>query len=181
MKIQKRFIVLAIVMVLSIVLIWRLSTSFASVDIGYFGNNIISGDKWGINVTDISNPVTEGNALVVGDVISIGTTIDFNVLLLKPGDKVSFDITLENTSLLDGELYAIALSGLSNSDSENITYIVNPIDSSILHTDENDGSIIKTKDKQVFNVSVSYDNNVSLLNDKEYQLNLGATIIYKQK
>ena len=181
MKIEKRYIVLMIIMVVSAILIWRVSTSSASVDIGYSGNNIVSGDKWGINITDISNVSQEGEGLIISDIASIGTTIDFNVMLLKPGDKVSFNITLENTSTLSGELYAIALSGLSNIDSENITYEVTPIDSSILHTDEHDGSILSTQNKQVFNVSVRYDDNVSLQNDKEYQLNLGATIIYKQK
>lgn len=181
MKTQKRYVFLAIIIVLAIILVWRVSNSYGFVDMGYKGNNIVSGDKWGINVTDISEATKEGDALIVGDVISIGTTIDFNVLLRKPGDKVSFDITVENTSTLKGELYAIALSGLSNVDSENITYIVNPIDSSIIHTDTVSGSIIDTQGKQVFNVTVLYEDNVSLQNDKEYQLNLGATIIYKQK
>ena len=181
MKIQKRYIVLMIIIVLSAILLWRVSSSYAFVDIGYSGNNVVSGDKWGVNVTNISDITTNGEALMIGDVVSIGTTIDFNVMLLKPGDNISFDITVENTSTLKGELYAIALSGLSNDDSENITYMVTPIDSSILHTDENDGSMINPKDKQIFNVKVSYDENVSLQNDKEYQLNLGASIIYKQK
>lgn len=181
MKIQKRYIFLMIIIVLSVILIWRVSSSYAYVDIGYSGKNTISGDQWGINITDIGEIRTSGSALVIGEVASIGTTIDFNTVLLKPGDEISFNITVENTSVLKGELYAIALSGLSNNDSENITYVVTPIDSSILHTDDHDGSIIKTKDKQVFNVTVTYDSNVSLQNDKEYQLNLGATIIYKQR
>lgn len=181
MKIQKRYVLLAIIVIFSAFLIWRVSTSYASVDIGYTGNNIVSGDKWGINITDISDVVSKGEGLIVGDVSSIGTTIDFNVFLVKPGDEVSFDITLENTSTLSGELYAIALSGLSNIDSEYVTYTVSPIDSSLIHTDENDGSIIRSNDKQVFHVSVSLDENNNSHNNKEYQLNLGATIIYKQK
>ena len=181
MKLQKRYIILIVIIVLSIVLLWKINSSYASVDIGYEGNNVISGDKWGINITEITNIETKGDALLIGDISSIGTTIDFNVLLQKAGDKVSFDIVVENTSVLNGELYTIALSGLSFADSENITYIVNPIDTSILHTNESEGSILKTQNKQVFNVSVSYDENVSIHNNKEYQLNLGATIIYKQK
>ena len=181
MKIQKRYIVLMIIVVLSGILIWRVSTSYASMDIGYVGNNIVSGDKWGINITEIGDVVSTNDALVVGDISSIATTLDFNVLLLKPGDKISFDVTVENTSTLKGELYAIALSGLSNEDGENITYTVTPVDSSILHTDKVEGSILNIKDKQIFNVTVSYDDNVSIQNNKEYQLNLGATIIYKQK
>lgn len=181
MKIQKRYIVLLIIMVLSVVLLWRLNSSYASVDIGYSGKNIISGDKWGINITNIDDILKEGTAEMIGEVSSIATTIDFNVLLLKPGDSISFNILVENTSTLPAELYTIALSGLSNLDSENITYQVNPVDSSLLHTDDVEGSILKTNDHQLFNVKVTYDDNVSIQNDQEYQLNLGATIIYKQK
>lgn len=181
MNIQKRYIVLLVIIVLSIILLWRINSSYADVDIGYSGNNIISGDKWGINITEITNVNTLGNALLVGDVATIGTTMNFNVLLHNPGDKVSFDVVVENTSVLNGELYTIALSGLSSVDSENITFTVNPIDSSILHTKEQDGSIIKSQDKQMFNVVVSYDDNISIHSDKEFQLNLGTTIIYKQK
>ena len=54
-----------------------------------------------------------------------------------------------------------------------------PIDSSVVHTDEVDGSIIKSGDKQVFRITVSYDEKSN--DNEEYQLNLGSTIIYKQK
>jgi hypothetical protein len=46
---------------------------------------------------------------------------------------------------------------------------------------DNEGSIIKSGEKQMFNIKVSYDENASVLNDNEYSLSLGSTIIYKQK
>ncbi len=176
---QKRYIFVGIVMVLVGVLVWRLSTSYASVNQGYSGKNIISGDKWGINITIVSDIEKDGEAEVIKDVSTIGTTLNFSVVLFKPGDKVSFNIDVENTSVLDAELYALTLTGLNDIDSENITYTILPIDDSVIHTGEADGSILRSGNKQTFNITVSYDEIAT--NNKEVHLSLGSTIIYKQK
>ena len=180
-KIRKRYICVVIIIVLVCVLIWKFSTSYALVDIGYSGRNIISGDKWGVNIIEVSDISYKGNAHLTSEVSTIGTTLNFDVSLFKPGDEASFDITVENTSLLNAELYALTLSGLSSVDSEVISYTILPVDYSSIHEDDKEGSIIKTKEKQVFRITVTYDNNVSINNQKEYHLNLGSTIIYKQK
>ena len=180
-KIQKRHILLIIVIVLTAVLIWKLNSSYALVDMGYSGRNIISGDKWGINIVEVGKEVVEGDAILTKEVSTIGTTLNFDVSLFKPGDKVSFDVTVGNTSTLPAELYALTLSGISSIDSEVIDYTILPIDSSIVHEDNRDGSIIKSGEKQMFNITVSYSDNVSKEENKEYNLSLGSTIIYKQK
>lgn len=181
MKVQKRRILLIVVIVITGILIWRLNTSYSAVDIGYTGKNIISGDKWGVNIIDVSKVNTEGDAILTKEVSTIGTTLNFDVSLFKPGDKVSFDITVSNTSVLPAELYALTLSGLSNVDSEIIDYTIMPIDSSVIHEDSVTGSIIKSGEKQMFNITVSYSEKVSVLEDREFSLSLGSTIIYKQK
>ena len=178
-NIQKRYIVLVIVMVIVGILIWRLSTSYASMNQGYTGKNIISGDKWGINITNVGEVIKNGNAELVGDVSTIGTTLNFYAVLFKPGDKISFDIEVENTSVLSAELYALTLTGLNDIDSENITYTILPVDGSMLHSDTESGSIIKSGEKQNFNITVMYDEIAR--NSGEYHLSLGSTIIYKQK
>ncbi len=180
-KIQKRHIILILVIMITAVLIWKLNSSYALVDIGYSGKNIISGDKWGINITDIGNEIIEGDAILTKEVSTIGTTLNFDVSLFKPGDKVSFDVTVSNTSVLPAELYALTLSGLSSVDSEIIDYVILPIDSSIVHENDVNGSIIKSGEKQMFNITVSYSDKVSKQEDREFNLSLGSTIIYKQK
>ena len=180
-KIQKRYIILIIAIAITGILIWQLSTSYASIDIGYSGKNIVSGDKWGINIIDVEKEEIQGDAVLTSEISTIGTTLNFNVLLTKPGDSVSFNFTVQNTSNLPAELYALTLSGLSNFDSENITYTIMPIDSSIIHEDDKNGSIIKTGEKQMFNIKVNYDDTINPQNAKEYNLGLGSTIIYKQK
>ncbi len=181
MKFQKRHILLIIVIVITGILIWKLNTSYSAVDIGYSGRNIISGDKWGINIIEVGKVTTEGEAILTREVSTIGTTLNFDVSLFKPGDKVSFDITVGNTSSLPAELYALTLVGLSNTDSEIIDYTILPIDTSLVHEESTSGSIIKSGEKQMFNITVSYSENVSKMEDREFDLNLGSTIIYKQK
>ena len=162
-NVQKRYIFLGMVIVLVGILAWRLSSSYASVNQGYTGKNIISGDKWGINITNVSDVEKAGKAEIINDVSTIGTTLNFSVVLFKPGDKVSFNSDVENTSILDAELYALTLTGLNDIDSENITYTILPIDDSVIHTNEENGSILRSG------------------NNKEVHLSLGSTIIYKQK
>lgn len=178
-RIQKRYIFLVMVIVLVAALIWRLSSSFASVDQGYTGRNIISGDKWGVNITKVGEIEKTGSAEVIKDVSTIGTTLNFSVVLFKPGDKVSFDIEVNNTSVLDAELYALTLTGLNDIDSEFITYTILPIDGSIIHGTDTTGSILKSGNKQMFNLTVQYDDIAN--SSGEYHLSLGSTLIYKQK
>ncbi len=178
-KIQKRYIFVGAVVVLVGILVWRLSSSYATVDQGYSGKNIISGDKWGVNITKVGEIEKSGNAELVKEVSTIGTTLNFSAVLFKPGDKISFNIEVENTSILDAELYALTLTGLNDIDSEDITYTILPVDGSIIHTDTNNGSILKSGGKQTFNITVSYDD--IAVNGSEHHLSLGSTIIYKQK
>jgi len=178
-KYQKRYILLGIIIVMVAILIWKVNTSYAFVNQGYVGRNIISGDKWGVNITEIGEIEKKGSAELINEISTIGTTINFDVMLFHPGDSVSFNITVENTSTLNAELYALTLGGLSNFDSQNIDYTILPVDSSIIHEDNIDGSIIKSGDKQVFNITVSYQEHAK--DNNEYNLNLSSTIIYKQR
>ena len=178
-NIRKRYIFLGIVIVVVGILIWRLSSSYATMNQGYTGKNVISGDKWGINITNVDNVEKTGHAELVKEVSTIGTTLNFSAVLFKPGDKISFNIEVENTSTLSGELYALTLTGLNDIDGENITYSILPVDGSILHTDDVEGSILKSGSKQTFNITLVYDE--TSRSNNEYHLNLGSTIIYKQK
>ena len=178
---QKRYIVLIIISILVCGLIWRISSSYAYFSPGYLGENIISGDKWGVNIIEVSPIETTGNPIINEKISTIGTTLNFGVSLFEPGDTVSFDFTIKNTGKLDAELYATTLAGLSNLESEVISYEILPLDYVNIHEDENDGSIIKSGESQMFRITVKYEDNVAISNIKEYNLGLGATIIYKQK
>lgn len=178
-NIGKRYIFLGAVIVLVGILAWHFSNSYASMDQGYTGKNIISGDKWGVNITNVSNVEKSGSAEITKEISTIGTTLNFSAVLFKPGDKISFNIDVENTSTLNAELYALTLTGLNDLDGENINYTILPIDGSIIHDTNTTGSILKSGNKQSFNITVSYD--AISTTKTEYHLNLGSTLIYKQK
>lgn len=179
MQRNKRYIYLIIIAILTGILIWQISSSTATFDQGYTGKNIISGDKWGINIISVGEIEKSGSAEMIGEVSTIGTTLNFSPVLFKPGDKISFNIVVKNTSILNAELYALTLTGLNDIDSENITYTILPIDGSMIHGTNNEGSILRSGSSQGFRISVSYDDNAA--NSGECHLNLGSTIIYKQK
>lgn len=178
---QKRYIILGVVLVIVCGLIWKISGSYAFFDPGYHGENIVSGDKWGVNIVEVSEIETIGNPIINEKVSTIGTTLNFAVSLFAPGDTVTFDFKIKNTGKLDAELYATTLSGLSNLESEVISYEILPLDYINIHTDDTEGSIIKSGETQSFRITVKYEDNIAINNVKEYNLGLGSTIIYKQK
>lgn len=179
-NIGKRYTLVIVIIMIVGVLAWRLlSTSYAKMDQGYTGKNVISGDKWGINITDISNIEKTGDAVLVGDVSTISSTLNFQAVLFKPGDKISFDVEVSNTSTLPAELYALTLTGLNDIDGEDINYTILPIDGSVIHSNDTVGSVIKSGEKQKFNITLEYDSMST--SNVERHLNLGSTIIYKQK
>ena len=180
MKLQKRYIILVLVIILVGILVWHLSSSFAF-EQGYSGNNIVTGRNWGVNITEISDVKTEGEAIVTNKVDSIATTLNFNVSLFKPGDSASFDIKVTNTGKLNAELYAMTLTGISPIEAEVIDYEIMPLDYINVHTDDIDGSIIKSGEFQMFRLTVSYSDRVGKDENKEYSLGLGSTLIYKQR
>ena len=166
-KIQKRYIFVVLIIIMVCLLLWKFSTSYALMDIGYKGNNVINGDKWGVNIVEVSEVEKIGDATLISEISTIETTLNFDVVLKKAGDKISFNITVENTSKLDAELYALTLSGVSDLVKENVSYTILPLDYTMLHEKDKDGSIIKSGEKQMFNITVSYDENVSKDNNKE--------------
>ena len=178
-NIQKRYVLVAFIVVIVGILIWRLSTSYATVNQGYSGKNIISGDKWGINITKVGEVEKNGDAELTKEISTIGTTLNFSAVLFKPGDKISFNIEVSNTSTLNGELYALTLTGLNDIDSEDITYTILPVDGSVIHTEDSAGSILTSGNTQTFNITLVYDETAT--NSIERHLSLGTTIIYKQK
>ena len=57
-----KYMVIAIVALVAII-VWRLSSSYASVNQGYTGKNIISGDSWGVNITKVGNIEKNGDSI----------------------------------------------------------------------------------------------------------------------
>ena len=178
---QKRYIVVAIVIVIVGVLIWKLSSSYALVNQGFEGKNIVSGDEWALNIINVGRPVLEGDATLVKDISTIATTLSFEVNLPNPDSRLLFDFEIENMGKLDAELCAMTLVGLSTVQSEYVNYIIEPVDYLILKTNNNSGSILKNGERHAFRITVAYQDSINEKNILNQTLNLGSTIIYSQK
>ena len=178
---HKRYILVILVIVIVSVLIWKISGTYAIYNQGYTGNNIVDGNNWSLNIVDVDDPILEGDAELVREVSTIGTTLNFEVSLPKPNSSLNFEFEIENMGKLDAELYALTLNGLSTIDSEYINYEIVPLDYLIIKANETEGSILKKDEKHRFKITVSYQESVNENNIKPTTLNLGSTIIYEEK
>lgn len=178
---HKRYIVVMIVMIIVGVLVWKLSSSYALYNQGYTGQNIIKGNNWALNIVKVNEPVLEGEAYLVKDVSTIGTTLNFEVALPQKDSSITFDFEVENMGKLEAELYALTLTGLNTLDSEFINYEIIPLDYVTIKTPDLEGSCLKQNEKHRFQIKVSYQDNVNDNNVKLTTLNLSSTIIYEEK
>lgn len=178
---HKRYIIVALVLVIVGVLIWKLSGTYALYNQGYTGNKIVDGTNWSLNIVSVSEVTKEAEAYLLKEVSTIGTTLNFEVSLPEPDSKISFDFEIENMGNLEAELNALTLTGLSTYDSEYINYEIVPLDYVSVKTEEEAGSSLKKGETHTFRINVSYQDNVNENNIKATTLNLGSTIIYEEK
>lgn len=177
-KIRKRYIIVGIVLVVVCVLVYKLSTSYALKNND--NNQILTGDDWSLNITSISTPKLTGDAQVTTDLNSIGNNINFNVKLPKKSSSISYDVVVKNMGKLDAELFTISLFGLTELQKEYINYTVTPVDYIVMKSPTQNGSILKNGQTHKFNVSISYQSNVTDKNIIKDELSLGLNIIYSQ-
>lgn len=175
---QKRYIVVAIVCIIVMVLVFKISGTYAIYSEGYEGKNIVDNN---LNIIEYSNITLEGDASFVKDISSIGTTISFECLLPNPKSKISFEFKVKNMSKRDAELYAVTKNGLSSYFSEFVNFEVIPVDYLSLKNGKEFGSILKKNKEHTFRVIVSYQDNVVNLDTNNTMLNLSSTIIYGEK
>lgn len=177
---HKRYILVVVVSIIVCVLIWKISGTYALYNQGFEGNNLVDGDNWSMNIVSVSDVLLEGEAILVKDVSSIGTTLGFEVSLPNPDSSLSFDFVVQNMGKLNAELNALTLSGLSTIDSEYVNYEIMPLDYLSVKTNEQAGSIIKPDERHTFRIKVSYQDSVNKNNIKAATLNLSSTIIYEE-
>lgn len=178
---HKRYILVIFVVLTVSFLIWKISGTYALYNQGFEGNNIVDGNNWSLNIVNISEPDLQGDAYLLKDISTIGTTLSFEVGLPNPDSKLSFDFEIKNMGKLDAELNAMTLNGLSMIDSEYINYEVIPLDYIYVKTSDTTGSILKNNENHKFRITVGYQESVNENNIKPATLNLGSTIIYEEK
>ena len=72
--------------------------------------------NWDVKITGISEGTPTGTATNVSPATFTGTSATFNVNLVKPGDKMVYEITVSNEGTLNAELTGMTVSPESEAD-----------------------------------------------------------------
>ena len=109
--------------------------------------------EWNVKITDIETmDISEG--CDAGDIQFTNTTVAFNAKLKKPGDVITYVITIENAGTIDATLENVTFASDEKNGSPAIMYETTELASSLL-----------AGEKTTFTVTVKYDPNCSEVPD----------------
>ena len=163
---KKRNFILILLVCITGVLVWNLSTSYATNEV----------ESVNVSINKVENEKLEEASLV--DQISINnTTFNFTVLLPTKESKLEFDLLVTNSGNKEAELIGIEKIGMSNDLLEYINYSIVPVNAYI-KTDKIEGSMLIDNDTHRFKVTVSYNESATSSNIQG-KLNLGGIINYR--
>ena len=90
--------------------------------------------NWDVKITGISEGTPTGSATNVSPASFEGTSATFNVNLVKPGDKMVYEITVSNLGTLNAELTGMTVSP-ANPASTGIYYRVTGVEQGVTKLD----------------------------------------------
>ena len=95
------------------------------------GTVVKKGNLWNIYFTNPSSASIVGTA--TGSSINIqASSLNFQVSLYKPGDKVTYTVDIKNGGTIDAVLNSISLTGLDTAKSNSLNYTVTYSDGSAI-------------------------------------------------
>ena len=116
------------------ILIGMLVVAVLVMTTGYaaFGSNLnivgtATTKDWKVDITSISEGVASGTARNVDTPDFNATTASFNVVLVKPGDSMEYDITISNTGNINAVVDSIDVAGDTTA-TEGIKYTVTGVE-----------------------------------------------------
>ncbi len=148
-----------------------------------YGFSLAKGNRWDVHFEDLSASVV-GSASYTLPKFSNTILTDYNVLLKKPGDSVTFSFQVVNDGNMPARLSDIVKSiprcnGLKKSDEtavcQNLTYRLSNEDGSEL---EKDISLLENSSKQV-KLTVEYPKTSKVLSEESVMIdNLDVDLIF---
>lgn len=90
--------------------------------------------NWDVKITNITAGTPTGSATNVSPASFGGTSATFNVNLVKPGDKMVYEITVSNGGTLNAELTGMTVSPESEADT-GIYYRVSGVEQNVTKLD----------------------------------------------
>lgn len=133
------------------------------------GNTELSA-SWDVAITSITEGTAVGSAMNRVPTTSTGTTATFDVILKKPGDSMTYDVTISNNGSLNAVLDSILVTpGLGGS--EAIVYSV---------TGVTEGTKLDVNSTNTVTVKVEWDDSFSTLPEVTTK-SLTVTLNYVQQ
>lgn len=90
--------------------------------------------NWDVKITNITEGTPTGSATNVSPATFTGTSATFNVNLVKPGDKMVYQITVSNEGTLNAKLTGMTVSPESEADT-GIYYRVSGVEQNVTKLD----------------------------------------------
>ena len=139
------------------------------------GTVVKKGNLWNIYFTNPSNASVVGTA--TGSSINIqASSLNFQVSLYKPGDKVSYTVDIKNGGTIDAVLNSISLTGLDTAKSNSLNYTVTYSDGSTIK----EGDTLNVGANKTLKITVEFDSTATSIPANDVNLTFGVTLIYGQ-
>lgn len=164
---KKRNFVLILLVCITGVIVWNLSTSYATNEV----------ETVNVDIIKVENEKLEEDAELINQISINNTTFNFSVLLPTKESKLEFELLVTNSGNKEAELVGIEKIGMSNDLLEYIDYSIVPLNA-YLKTDKDNGSMLINNDVHRFKVTVNYSESATSNNIKD-TLSLGGIINYK--
>lgn len=164
---KKRNFVLILLVCITGVIVWNLSTSYATNEV----------ETVNVDIIKVENEKLEEDAELINQISINNTTFNFSVLLPTKESKLEFELLVTNSGNKEAELVGIEKIGMSNDLLEYIDYSIVPLNA-YLKTDKDNGSMLINNDVHRFKVTVNYSESATS-NNIQNTLSLGGIINYK--
>ena len=139
------------------------------------GTVVKKGNLWNIYFTNPSSASIVGTA--TGSSINIqASSLNFQVSLYKPGDKVTYTVDIKNGGTIDAVLNSISLTGLDTAKSNSLNYTVTYSNGSTIK----EGDTLNVGASRTIKITVEFDSNATSLPENDVNLTFGVTLIYGQ-
>ena len=139
------------------------------------GTVVKKGNLWNIYFTNPSSASIVGTA--TGSSLNIqASSLNFQVSLYKPGDKVTYTVDIKNGGTIDAVLNSISLTGLDTAKSNSLNYTVTYSDGSTIK----EGDTLNVGAKKTLKIAVEFDSSATSLPVSDVNLTFGVTLIYEQ-
>ena len=153
--------------------------AFLTSNLTITGNTSVSGNKWSVYFTNVQ--VTEGGVDASVEPTVTGTTttsLDYTVLLDKPGDFYEFTVEAKNDGTIDAMIDSITKSNIDSRVLQYLNYSVKYLDG----TDVKVNDVLSAKKSTTYKIRIEYRTDISAsdLDENGVDLNLSFGVKYVQ-